>query len=670
MNKNTLLAFALMVVVVIFFSSSMWNDFWYGTILKKPVPTYNQPQRPAPAPSESGQPQAGGEAKSAAPGGQALSAAGGDSLSAASGPDSIVDTSAQASRVVEDTVFVETNRIIAAVSTKGARIVSLIIKDYSYAAGPRKGELIDMVPQGSVGGAQLKINDESFDETFFNVVSDIGSNVAAVNTNGDVATDSVDGADNSGIADARSLSRKIVTVGDDGYELVLEAVSSDGQAIQKVFTFVDDTYRIGYTVRGKNIIGRKITTGWTGGIEEPNVGEDLPFGQMMDRRRAHYSDGKTALHLEMTKKGAEEPSGMFRWVGMSSKNFFIALVAQELSDADLRIEGRNVGRSQSAKEQVIDYSIYYQAQAAANEVNDWIYAGPNGIRELAQHKLKFEKSLFPVLSWARHIFWADSWFPPLAEIVLWTLLFFYSLVSDYGVAIFLLTLLCKLITFPMTQSSAKSMLRMKDLQPKLMKLREKYKSSPQKMNEEMMALYKSEGVNPFNPGCLPMFLQMPIFIALFIVLRKAIEMVGATSFLLPWVGDLSKPEALFYLPFSLPLYGNNVALMPIIMAALTFFQQKAVIQDPNQKAIVYIMPPIMLVMFNSFPAGVVFYWTMSSALSLAQQKWLPPKITRPDGTVATVGGGAAAAASTHSSGAATARRHKAPMKNKGGKRKK
>jgi len=658
-NKNSLLAFALMVVVVIFFSSSMWNNFWYGTVLKKPVPAYTPPQRAAAKDTSSSTDKQTADAKDAPEREQTISAAAGDSLPAH--PDSIDTGTPAIARLAEDTITVETNRVIAKVSTKGARIVSLQLKEYSYASGSRKGELIDMLPLGSVGGAQLKINDELFDEKFFKLISEIPSAYSGAGEG--------DGEDNSGPIAKIGPNRVIVEGDTAGYELVLETTSSDGRAIQKVFTFADDTYRIGYSVRGQNIAGRKVTTGWAGGIEEPVGDENLPFGQIMDRRRAHYSDGKRAYHLEMKKKGSEDPSGTYRWVGMSSKNFFVALVAQEESDADLRIEGRVAGKIPGTKEQMIDYSIYYQTEAKSNELNDWIYAGPNGIKELAQHKLKFEKTLFPVLSWARHIFWADAWFPPLAELVLWMLLFFYSLVRDYGVAIFLLTFLLKIITYPMTQSSAKSMLKVKDLQPKLVKLREKYKSNPQKMNEEMMALYKAEGVNPLNPGCLPMFLQMPIFIALFIVLRKAIEMVGATSFLLPWVGDLSKPEALFYLPFTLPLYGNNVALMPIIMATLTFFQQKAVIQDPNQKAIVYIMPPLMLVMFNSFPAGVVFYWTMSSALSLAQQKWLPPKITKPDGTVMTLGGKASstpAESSSSSSHQTSNTRHKAPMRNRAG----
>jgi YidC/Oxa1 family membrane protein insertase len=112
---------------------------------------------------------------------------------------------------------------------------------------------------------------------------------------------------------------------------------------------------------------------------------------------------------------------------------------------------------------------------------------------------------------------------------------------------------------------------------------------------------------------------MPIFIALFVVLRKAIELRGATTFLLPWVHDLSKAEVIFKLPTMIPMYGDNVAIMPIIMAVLTFFQNKATMKDPNQQSMIYIMPIFMLVLFNGFPSGLVLYWTFSSALALLQQ---------------------------------------------------
>jgi YidC/Oxa1 family membrane protein insertase len=590
-NKNTLVAFVLIALTVIFFNSSLWNNFWYGKVLKKPVPTLQTSKQRAAA-QEAAQ-AASGDAKDTST--IKIIPPGSDNAAPAAGKDSgavaEADTAA-AVQFVADTLTVETNRLIAAVSTMGGRIISLKMKDYGYAPSVRKKGLVDLLPDGSEGGAQLSINNESFDSVFFTVVRvDTGRGAAQT--------------------------------------IVLEAKSSSGKALQKEFSFADDTYRIGYVIRGEAVVGRKVTVGWAGGIEDSEASNDVPFGGTIDKRRAHYSDGRSVDHFEMSKRGKEEPSGNFRWVGVSSKYFFVALVADSLRDADIVIEGRNAARpSGSPKDKDVDinYSVYYKADATTSEVCDWIYAGPGKVGELSRHGMKFEKTLFPVLSWVRHIFWAGWWFPPIAEIILRLLIYFHQLLKDYGIAIFLLTLLSKIVTYPLTQSSNRSMMRMRDLQPKIAALRQKYgKGNQQKFSEEMMALYKAEGINPLNPGCLPMFLQMPIFIALFVVLRKAVELRAATTYLIPWVKDLSQPEALFHLPFAIPFYGTNVALMPILMAALTFFQQKQAIQDPNQKAMVYMMPVIMLVMFNGFPAGVVFYWTLSSALGLVQQKWLLPK---------------------------------------------
>jgi YidC/Oxa1 family membrane protein insertase len=166
----------------------------------------------------------------------------------------------------------------------------------------------------------------------------------------------------------------------------------------------------------------------------------------------------------------------------------------------------------------------------------------------------------------------------------------------------------------------RSMGKMKLLQPKITTVRNRYKSDPRKMNEELLALYKKEGVNPFNPGCLPMLLQMPVLFALFVVLRKSIELRGTATVLVPWVKDLSQAEVLFRLPFTLPMYGDNFALMPIVMGVVTFVQNKMTIKDPNQKMMIYMMPVLMLAMFNAFPAGLVLYWTLSSALGLVQQR--------------------------------------------------
>ena len=159
---------------------------------------------------------------------------------------------------------------------------------------------------------------------------------------------------------------------------------------------------------------------------------------------------------------------------------------------------------------------------------------------------------------------------------------------------------------------------MSKVQPLLTELREKYKSDPQRLNKETMKLYKDHGINPLG-GCLPMLLQLPLLAALFIVFRSTIQLRGA-SFIPGWINDLSRPDTLFTLPFSLPLYGDQFNLLPILMAGSMIFQSKMTMQDPKQKAMVYIMPIFMLLLFNQFPSGLNLYYTLFNVLTIIQQK--------------------------------------------------
>jgi YidC/Oxa1 family membrane protein insertase len=300
----------------------------------------------------------------------------------------------------------------------------------------------------------------------------------------------------------------------------------------------------------------------------------------------------------------------------------VALVTDSIRNTDLFIESYNDLQLKNSEKGSLslDYGIKMRRSGEGNKESFWIYAGPSDFSIIKSYKEKFQKVLFSGWEWLLR---ADIWFPIICEWTLWLLIAINGIVKDYGITIILLTIIIRLITFPLTQSSMKSMSKMKDIQPKINHLRERFKTNPRKMNEEIMALYKKEGVNPFNPGCLPMFLQMPILFALFIVLRKAIELRGAGTVLIPWVHDLSLPESLISLtgifPNGIPMYGSSIALLPIIMAVLTYFQNKMTIKDPNQKMMIYLMPPFMLVLFNNFPAGLVLYWTFSNALGIIQQ---------------------------------------------------
>ena len=166
------------------------------------------------------------------------------------------------------------------------------------------------------------------------------------------------------------------------------------------------------------------------------------------------------------------------------------------------------------------------------------------------------------------------------------------------------------------------MQRMQTLQPRMTELKEKYGKDPQRMNKETMKLYKESGVNPLS-GCLPTLLQMPLLWAIFIVFRNTIELRDAAF--IWWIKDLSAPDTIFQLPFTIPFYGDLVNILPIFMGVTMFIQQKMTMKDPKQKAMVYFMPIFLTLIFNSFPSGLNLYYALFNLFSIIQQKWTPKK---------------------------------------------
>lgn len=201
---------------------------------------------------------------------------------------------------------------------------------------------------------------------------------------------------------------------------------------------------------------------------------------------------------------------------------------------------------------------------------------------------------------------------PVCKILLTVLNLTYDYIPNYGVAIILLTILIRIIFWPLTHKGTESMKRMQELQPLMTALKAKHKDSPKKMQEETMALYRKHKVNPVS-GCLPMLIQIPVFIALFIVLRSAIELRFA-PFL--WITDLSAPERLFADILPIPLN-----ILPIFMAGTQAWQQSLMpAADPmQQKMMLFFMPVMMLVMFYMMPSALVLYWSANQCIVIVQQ---------------------------------------------------
>ena len=192
----------------------------------------------------------------------------------------------------------------------------------------------------------------------------------------------------------------------------------------------------------------------------------------------------------------------------------------------------------------------------------------------------------------------------IAKPIFWLLEKIHGFVGNWGWSIILLTILIKLVFFPLSAASYKSMARMKEVQPRLVAMKEQYKGEPQKLNQAMMEMYRKEKINPLG-GCLPVLIQIPVFISLYWVLLSSVEMRGAPWIL--WIHDLSVPD---------PYY-----ILPVIMAVSMFVQTKLnpTPPDPIQAKMMMYMPIIFSVMFFFFPAGLVLYWVVNNLLSIAQQ---------------------------------------------------
>jgi len=509
-------------------------------------------------------------------------------------------------KIIGDTIWIENEKILCGISEIGARIISLKMKEYGYdrikpnLTDPK--EQVDLIGCSAVGGGNLTIDGDNFDNKPFKLKGNSGKKI--------------------NISNSEEIS------------ISFESNAAGGSVIEKRYTFKGNSYKIGLNIISGSLDGKNITVGWKCGITESEFYKasvkQYNNAYVNEQRKVHIFDGKNIEHLQQKKPEKDEKTGFYKWAAITSKYFLVAIVADTVKDADLLIEGYDAKatddiKAQGQRQQIIDYSLSIKRSGDGNREGYWIYAGPSKLSLLRSFKIKFEKVLFGGWEW---LIRADLWFPFICEWMLWLLVYVENIVKDYGVTIIILTIIIRAITFPLSQSSMKSMNRIKLLQPKINHLRERYKTNPKKMNEEIMALYREEGVNPLNPGCLPMFLQMPILIGLYIVLLKAIELRGAHTWMVPWVKDLSQPEILISLrqlgldkifPNGIPMYGYGIALMPIIMAILTFIQTKMTTKDPNQKAMVYFMPVFMLVVFNNFPAGLVFYWTFSNVLGILQQ---------------------------------------------------
>ena len=204
-----------------------------------------------------------------------------------------------------------------------------------------------------------------------------------------------------------------------------------------------------------------------------------------------------------------------------------------------------------------------------------------------------------------------GWLTPISSPLYWLLDKIHSVVGNWGWAIIILTIMIKLVFFPLSAASHKSMANMRKMTPRIKTLKERYGDDKQKLNQAMMKLYKEEKINPLG-GCLPILIQIPVFIALYWALLESVELRQAPWIL--WIKDLSAPDPYF--------------ILPILMGVSMLAQQSlsAVAMDPMQKRIMMAMPVVFTFFFLFFPSGLVLYWTVNNLLTIAQQYTINKKM--------------------------------------------
>lgn len=307
-----------------------------------------------------------------------------------------------------------------------------------------------------------------------------------------------------------------------------------------------------------------------------------------------------AEFADITKGSAKIPAKANNgWVAMVQHYFFSAWLPA--AGVQREFFARKTGENTFAAGMVLPMASI--APGASGETDVQLYAGPQ-----EQDKLKLiAPGLDRVVDYGRLTI--------IAEPIFWGLETLHRLVGNWGWSIILLTVLIKAVFFPLSAASYKSMAKMRQLAPKLQALKETYADDKQRLNQEMMDLYKREKVNPLG-GCLPILIQIPVFIALYWVLLGTVEMRDAPWIL--WVTDLSTPDAFFG---TVPKIDMPVGILPIIMAVSMIVQTKLspTPPDPMQAKVTMMMPLIFGFMFFWFPSGLVLYWTVNNLLSIAQQ---------------------------------------------------
>ncbi len=466
------------------------------------------------------------------------------------------------------TLLVDTDLYTATLSEDGGSITSFVLKDY-----------METSDKGSPGMQMVKVDGaEGFPLEFS------WGSVAPAATFYD--------------AGGSEVSFK----GNDG-SLIMKG-QGNGLEVVREYKFSKDSYLMELNVRVRNVSSGVLQG--VAALHQSNTPfrETGPGSQFLFIGPAYYmNESLTEVDSDLYESGPGTVSGQMNWAGYEGTYFICAILPQEKSATSLTMASfgedgikmqmnSDLDTLQPGEERVYSYQLFF---------------GPK--------KLDVLKSVGSNLYKAVNF----GWFDVIAQPTLYLLNFFFGIFKNYGIAIILVTVIFKAIFWPITQKGLKSMKNMQKLQPKMAKLKEKYKGDPTKMNQEVMNLYKTYKVNPLG-GCLPMVLQIPVFFALYKVLLMCIELRHAPFML--WITDLSAPDRLS-IGIDIP-YVGGIPVLTLLMGASMFLQQKMTptTADPTQAKIMMFLPVLFTFMFINFASGLVLYWFVNNLLAIFQQQMI------------------------------------------------
>ena len=348
----------------------------------------------------------------------------------------------------------------------------------------------------------------------------------------------------------------------------------------------------------------------------------LMNGELLEKKYKHMSSDCSTT--QQTKNAYCDTKATGGWLGFTDKYWMTALIPDQNQVINANYRHSNNGRD--------SFRTGYAGQIFSIQPNTTlvykgkIFAGAKVLKILNQYKEQHNISRFDdAIDW--------GWFSFMTKPIFFAISWFYGVVGNFGIAIIAFTFLMRAILFPLAHTSFKSMAKMKKLQPEMQRLKETYPDDRQQMQKELMALYKKEGANPVA-GCLPIFVQIPIFFSLYKVLFVTIEMYHAPFY--GWIHDLSAPDpiglmTLFGLvKWNVPdiLSIVNIGILPILMGFTMWLQQKLnpAPADPTQAKIFAFLPFVFTFILAGFAAGLVLYWTVNNILSIAQQWIIQRKI--------------------------------------------